>query len=164
MGKLNFADFLKGYRPFDGIIKNIDKTPMSVAGIVDSAQPQLIAAVSAATGGNTLIVTYSDMEARTASENLKLYTDNVMVFPSKEYVFYNIETMGRANENARLSVLDALVDKKNVTVVASIDSLMTYTADKQRFCRSIINIEPGDVYDPWKLLHLSPRWDTGGKK
>ncbi len=151
MGKLNFADFLNGYRPFDGIIKNIDKTPMSVAGIVDSAQPQLIAAVSAATGGNTLIVTYSDMEARTASENLKLYTDNVMVFPSKEYVFYNIETMGRANENARLSVLDALVDKKNVTVVASIDSLMTYTADKQRFCRSIINIKPGDVYDPSEL-------------
>ena len=124
---------------------------MSVAGIVDSAQPQLMAAVSGAAGGNTLIVTYSDMEARAAAENMKLYKEKVMLFPSKEYVFYNIETMGRANENARLSVLDALLNEKDVTVVASIDSLMTYTADRQRFSRSVICIRPGDVHDPAEL-------------
>lgn len=148
---MNFSDLLQGYRPYDGIIKNLDNTPMSVAGIVDSAQPQLMAAVSGAAGGNTLIVTYSDMEARAAAENMKLYKEKVMLFPSKEYVFYNIETMGRANENARLSVLDALLNEKDVTVVASIDSLMTYTADRQRFSRTVICIRPGDVHDPAEL-------------
>ena len=84
---MNFSDLLQGYRPYDGIIKNLDNTPMSVAGIVDSAQPQLMAAGSGAAGGNTLIVTYSDMEARAAGENMKLYKEKVMLFPSKEYVF-----------------------------------------------------------------------------
>lgn len=149
---MQLSELLRGYRPYDGIIKNLDNTPISVAGIVDSAQPQLIAEVSRAAGGNTLIVTYSDMEARAAAENMRLYTDKVMQFPSKEYVFYNIETMGRANENARLSVLDALLNDTGVTVVASIDSLMTYTADKARFSRSVREISVGGIQDPEKLI------------
>ncbi|MCH5212918.1 MAG: hypothetical protein J1G06_07875, partial [Oscillospiraceae bacterium] len=89
---MNFNDLLKGYRPYDGIIKNLGNTPMSVAGIVGSAQPQLIAATAAQNGGNALVVTYSDMEARALADDLRLYCENVAVFPSKEYIFYNIET------------------------------------------------------------------------
>lgn len=152
MGKLELKNFLKGYRPYEGIIKNLDKTPMSAAGIVSPAQPQLIASVASAAGGNTLVVTYSDMEARAAAGDLSLYTDDVVMFPSKEYVFYNIETMGRANENARLSVLDAITERKGAIVVASVDALMTYTADKARFCRSIVSLSPGDVHDPESLV------------
>ncbi len=149
---LDLKNFLRGYRPYEGIIKNLDKTPMSVSGVVGPAQPQLIAAAAAEAGGNALVVTYSDMEARSAASDLSLYADDVVVFPSKEYVFYNIETMGRANENARLSALDALSERKGVIAVASIDALMTYTADRTRFCRSVISLRPGDVRDPEKLV------------
>ena len=80
MCKLDFSDLLRGYRPYDGLIKNLTNTPISAAGVVDSAQPQLIAAVSAqAAEGkkdiNTLVVTYSDMESRALASNLRLYTD-----------------------------------------------------------------------------------------
>lgn len=151
MCKLDFSDLLRGYRPYDGLIKNLTNTPISAAGVVDSAQPQLIAAVSAqAAEGkkdiNTLVVTYSDMESRALASDLRLYTDNVKVFPSKEYVFYNIETMGHENENSRLCVLDALTSGSGVTVVASIDALMTYTAEKKRFIQNVISVENGGEY------------------
>ena len=144
---MNFNDLLKGYRPYDGIIKNLGNTPMSVAGIVGSAQPQLIAATAAQNGGNALVVTYSDMEARALADDLRLYCENVAVFPSKEYIFYNIETTGRANYNARLSVLDRIIRNKNVVVTASVDALMTYTAEYERFKSSMIVFETGGVYD-----------------
>ena len=125
---MDLLNLLDGYRPFEGIVKNLDNTPVSVAGVAETAQAQLVASVSAKTESNALIITYSDMEARSVLSDLRLYTDNAVLFPSKEYVFYNIETMGRANENARLAVLDK-IERGGVTVVASVDALMTYTAD-----------------------------------
>lgn len=148
---MELSELLKGYRPYDGLIKNLNNTPVSVAGIVDSAQPQLIAAVAKERGGAALVVTYSDMEARALAEDLRLYTDDVMVFPSKEYVFYNIETMGHENESKRLSVLDALTSGRAVTVVSSVDALMTYTADKDMFCGGAMEFSVGGIYTPSEL-------------
>lgn len=144
---MNFIDMLEGYRPYDDFIKCLSDTPVSVAGVVDSAQPQLIAAAhNAAAGKNTLVVTYSDMESRTLCSDLRLYHKASVMFPSKEYVFYNIETMGRVNDNTRLSVLDKITDGGYI-VVASIDALMTYTAEHDKFMSSCIEIRSGDECD-----------------
>ncbi len=143
---MDLLNLLEGYSPYDGLIKNLSNTPVSVAGIVGSAQPQLIAAVAEKSSGNTLAVTYSDMEARALCEDLKLYTDNAVMFPSKEYVFYNIETMGRANDYARLSVLDKIAKGEKCIVVASVDSLMTYTADKSKFKSGITELRVGEEH------------------
>lgn len=142
---MNLLDFLDSYRPYERLSEG--RSPVSAAGIVGSAQPQLIASLAKRHGGNTLVVTYSDMEARTLSDDLRLYNPQSYVFPSKEYVFYNIETMGRANDNARLSVLDKIINGNNVIVVASVGALMTYTADYDRFCGSILEFEIGGSYD-----------------
>ena len=84
---MDLLNLLDGYRPYEGIVKNLDNTPVSVAGVAETAEAQLIASVSAKTESNTLVVTYSDMEARSVLSDLRLYTDNAVLFPSKEYVF-----------------------------------------------------------------------------
>ena len=94
---MNLTDILNGYKRYDSLAADLNNTPVSVAGVVDSAQPQLIAALSAKNGGNALVVTYSDMEARAMADNLRLYAPDTVMFPTREYIFYNIETMGRAN-------------------------------------------------------------------
>ena len=144
---MDLKHFLEGYRPYEGMINNLGSTPMSVAGVVDSAQPQLIAAAHEKNGGNTLVVTYSDMEARALCDDLRLYNSDVVFFPSKEYVFYNIESMGRANDNARLSVLNKITEGRGVIVTASVDALMTYTADRAKFIGSILEFEVGGTQD-----------------
>ena len=140
---MNLINLLDGYMPYESIIKNLGKTPMSIAGVADSAQSHLISAISKRIGKNTLVITYSDMEARAVTSGLRLYNDNVVMFPSKDYVFYNIETMGRANSNARLVVLDKITEG-GVTVVASVDAVMTFTAEKSRFLSNILKFKSGD--------------------
>ena len=140
---MNLLNLLDGYMPYESIIKNLGKTPMSIAGVADSAQSHLISAISKRIGKNTLVITYSDMEARAVTSGLRLYIDIVVMFPSKDYVFYNIETMGRANSNARRVVLDKITEG-GVTVVASVDAGMTFTAEKSRFLSNILKFKSGD--------------------
>lgn len=144
---MNFIDLLNGYKRYTALCADLAHTPVSVSGVVDSAQPQLIAALAEKNGGNALVVTYSDMEARALADNLRLYNARTVMFPTREYVFYNIETMGRANDNARLSVLDKLVSESGVIVTASVDALMCYTAEKKRFCDGVIELEAGGSCD-----------------
>ena len=147
---MNLINLLDGYRPYESIIKNLDNTPISLSGVAETAQAQLVSAISQKSTNNVLIVTYSDMEARNMLSDLKLYIDNAVLFPSKEYVFYNIETMNRASENARLFVLDKITNG-GVIVVASVDALMSYTADKQLFIKNTITLSSGDECDITKL-------------
>ncbi|MBR0366077.1 MAG: transcription-repair coupling factor, partial [Clostridia bacterium] len=148
---MDLLNMLEGYKPYESIVKNLKNTPISVSGVVDSAQPQLIAALAARSAGRTLAVTYSDMEARQLAEALRVYSDNVAVFTEKEYVFYNIETMGRANANARLSVLDRLISGEKLIVTASVPALMSYTADPKRFCDGVIKLQTGGICDIGEL-------------
>lgn len=143
---MNLTNLLDGYRPYEGIIKNLDNTPISVAGIAEHAQLHLIASMLERTKKNVLIVTYSDMESKVVCKDLKMYTDKAVVFPGRDYVFYNIDTMGRENENARLFVLDKIL-QGGVAVVASVDALMSYTADIKRFKNGIKTLSTGDGCD-----------------
>ena len=60
---MDLLNLLDGYRPFEGIVKNLDNTPVSVAGVAETAQAQLVASVSAKTESNALIITYSAASA-----------------------------------------------------------------------------------------------------
>ena len=61
---MNLINLLDGYRPYEAIIKNLDNTPISLSGVAETAQAQLIGAISSKAKGNTLVSTYSDMESR----------------------------------------------------------------------------------------------------
>lgn len=157
---MNLITLLEGYAPYGDILKNLDDTPISVAGVSENATSQLIAAVDDKAEGNTLVVTYSDMEARQIASDLRLYTDKVSVFPSKEYIYYNIDTISRASENARLAVLDKIICGGAV-VVASVDALMTYTADKALFVKNTLVLESGTTME---MSTLSQRLVAMGYK
>lgn len=139
---MNLRNILDGYSPYEGIRKNLKHTPISVSGIAETAHPQLISALGESNSPK-LVVTYSDMESRTVLNDLKLYTDKAVMFPSKDYTFYNIESMGRGKENTRLFVLDKILTDPQTTVVASVEALLTYTADRDKFISSVIEIEVG---------------------
>ncbi len=137
---MNLLNILEGYTPYCNIVKNLKNAPISVSGVAETAHPQLISAVG---GAPKLVVTYSDMESQSILNDLRLYTSKAIMFPSKDYTFYNIESMGRAKENARLSVLDKILTDPETIVVASVEALLTYTAHRERFRDSIIEIATG---------------------
>lgn len=148
---MNFSDLLSKYPPYEGIIKNLDKTPMSVAGIVEPAQSQLIYSLCKNTGRSALIVTYSDTEARSVSDELAFYFDEVLHFCERDYIFYNIESSDNASKSRRMSVLAKLCKGKQHIVTASMDALMQYTADYAMFKEYTAELKTGECYDIAKL-------------
>ncbi len=149
---MNFSNILENYAPYRNVVKNLNNTPISIAGVVESAQGQLIYALTGENKSAALVVTYSDMEARALHDDLTLYTDNTLYFPSKEYVFYNIETTGHRSEHSRLAVLDALTNGKNSIVVTSVDAILQYTAKRSEFCGRVIEFALGKRFDLEKLI------------
>ncbi|MBQ3462653.1 MAG: hypothetical protein IJH36_05985, partial [Clostridia bacterium] len=144
---MNFSDILKDYKPYKGIVKNLNNTPISVAGIVESAQGQLIYALANENQSHALVICYSDMEARKMYSDMLLYSENVLYFPSKEYVFYNIETSGHQNEHARISVLRKIISGGKYIVITSLDALLQFTAEKEEFESLCVTFEIGKRFD-----------------
>lgn len=144
---MNFSNVLEDYPPYRGAVKNLNNTPMSIAGVVESAQGQLIYALANENKSSAIAIAYSDMEARALYADLELYTDNALYFPSKEYVFYNIETTGHQNEHSRLAVLDKLISGEKCIVVTSVDAILQYTADRAELQNRIIEFETGKCFD-----------------
>ncbi len=144
---MKFSDILSDYKPYTGLKENIDEGAVSVAGITESAQGQLICSLAGDLGVSALVICYTDAEARKMYSDLQLYTDSVLYFPSKEYVFYNIETSGRQNEHARISVLRRLISGKGHVVVTSLDAVLQFTADKEEFKDLCVTFEVGKRFD-----------------
>ncbi len=143
---MNFGNILSNYLPYKSILSKPITTPVSVSGISDTAQPHLISSLAGDCGGSALVITYTDMEARELYNDLKLYCDNAALFPSKDYIYYNIETAGHQNENSRLEAISKLINGKAI-IVASLDAVMCYTLPKVLFEKYRINFELGDEFD-----------------
>ncbi len=144
---MNFSNILDNYDLYNKLIDEIDKTPVSVAGIELSAQAHLVYSMRQKLDKSALVICYSDMEARAFCDALKTYTDSVRFFPSKEYVFYNIETTARNDENERLKIVSDLLFGKKIIAVASLDAVLQKSADKKQFKDHIITLDIGDEFD-----------------
>ena len=81
---MNFSDILNDYAPYKGIVENLNNTPVSVAGIVESAQGQLIYSLKNENKSSALVVCYRDMEAIKLYSDMEWYSDNVLYVQTKE--------------------------------------------------------------------------------
>ncbi len=148
---MDFFDILKDYKPYRGIVENFCNTPVSVAGIVESAQGHLISCLGRENKGRALVITYSDMEAQALKEDLELYTDSSVFFPSRDYILYNIESSDHGRKNERLSAIASIIENENCIAVASLDAVLGYTVSNEKFKEYSIRIEKGGRYDTEEL-------------
>ena len=148
---MNFFDILKDYKPYRGIADNLRNTPISVAGIVESAQGHLISCLSKDNKGKGLVITYSDMEAEELKKDLELYTDEAIHFPNRDYILYNIETSDHERQNERLAAISKLNELENPIMVASLDAVLGYTISPQKFMEYLTTLQKGKRYDIGEL-------------
>ncbi len=141
---MNFSDLLSSYPPFQIVQKN--PAPVSVAGVVESAQAQLISETVKKSGKRSLVVCSHDLEAKQLSEELRYYKEHVYYFPSKEYVFGRIETKSRQTEHERLAALSAFADCGGI-LVASIEAVLDYTIPQKAYQDERCTLRAGSRMD-----------------
>lgn len=146
---MNFSNILSEYPEYKKFRENISKTPVSIAGIVESAQAQLI--YQTACDSTALVITYSDIEAQQLCKDLKFFTENVFFYPTKEYVFYSMAAAGHNAEHERLSALFGMSQKQGCIVVASLEACCTYTLPQKIMEENTLKIKLADIAEPDEL-------------
>lgn len=73
-----------------------------------------------------LIISESDLKAKEIYEDYRLYDPEVLFYPARDLIFYQADIHGNLITKQRIQVLKALLEKKEVTVVTSIDSCLDY--------------------------------------
>ncbi len=151
---MDFSDLLSGYEPYEALVGSVrtHNTPVSISGITSACIPHLSFQLNSQTGGNMLILTYSDTEARQIAMQLGQFGANAFYFPAKEYIFYNIETTNHQNEHERLAAVDALAHGSNIAVVASVEAAAGYTADRTLLDGYTFTAQTGGEYDTQELV------------
>ncbi len=120
---------------------------VSVTGLIDSAKAHFVASFLNDTGENMLYVLPSDTEAKKMADDLRFFLGEnveVLFFPKKDYVFYNVEAMNSDVLYDRISALHTLVSsEKPVIIVSSAEAAIQYTVPMElmthiEFCEGAV--------------------------
>ena len=139
---MKFSDILSENKEFKQFKNALVNPPVSAAGIVESALSHFI--TSTCDDGGALVVMYSEDEAKSLFNDLKFFNDNVLYFPAREYVYYNIDALGHHNEHRRIKTLYSI---KNSIVVTSLEACLGYTIPPKILEENTIVMKTGEVYD-----------------
>jgi len=121
-------------------------TPVNVIGCMDTQKCHLIYGL-ADLSEVTLIVTHNEIRAKEIMEDYRMYDRTIMYYPAKDLIFYSADVHGQAIVKERLKVIQALAEKKPVTIVTTIDAGMDYCLPFERYLDNKITIAEGEVLD-----------------
>ncbi len=95
-----------------------------------------------------LVVLASDYEARALYEDLRFFVGiRANLFTSKEYIYYEVDTVSRETVYNRLGVLNEIVRNKTAITVTSVQALLQYTVPPELFVETALQFEIGSVYN-----------------
>lgn len=153
---MNLAEVLYEYGEFREMTSCLSSGISPINTITGSASQKahLVFSTCEKLNCSGLVIAASDIEAQQMWLDLSFFAgDRVLYFPSKEYVFYNIDTVSREMSEKRLAVISALVNGgKEYIVVSSIDALLQYTADAKSYRNNIIEFTLGERVDLQALV------------
>ena len=144
-------EILGEYGEFRELVSALERgvTPVNIVSGVEAQKAHLIYAACEKLGTSGLVVTSSDMEAQKLWLDLSyFYGEHALYFPSKEYVFYDVDSVSREMTAKRLGVLSQLTaGGEHKVVVASIDALLQYTARPETYRDFTTEISVGGRVD-----------------
>ncbi|HBI61059.1 MAG TPA: transcription-repair coupling factor, partial [Lachnospiraceae bacterium] len=120
--------------------------PLHISGCMDSQRTHFIYGLSQGISWK-VIVTQNEIKARELIEEYRMFDRDVLYFPAKDVIFYSADVHGSAITVERLKVIEALLTKKEGTVVTTMDAgmenLPALSVYKSYFCE----VAEGDTVD-----------------
>lgn len=148
---------LIGLEAFESTQKKMEdgNEPVCLSGLTDSGKSHMIYSL----GGKAtkIIVTYNEVRAKEIAQDMKYFEgDQVMIYPSKDVIFYSADVHSNDIIRERLKIIKSIIEKKPITMIVSIEALMDPIIDKEMFKKNILHFKVGGTLDPNTLTkHLT---------
>ena len=140
------AKILPKMKKFDDYITDVkkDNFPISLSGLSDSQKVHFIYSTRFYTERPILIVTYNDIQLKKLKEDFKFFQDEeTLIFPKREVVYYDIDTMNKDVTMDRLSIYTKLYNSESNIILTTIEALMQKTISKNQLFGKVLQLESG---------------------
>lgn len=118
---------------------------ISVFGLSDSQKCHAVASMLYPLKRQCLYITYSDAQARRIYEDLSFfYPGQVLLFPARDTFFFHAAAHSNEIAGQRLTVLERLVSRSGILVVASIEAVLTLQTPAHFFASTVFDLKVGD--------------------
>ena len=129
--------------------------PVMISGCIDT---QKIHLVHAAVNDYRfrLIITSDEAKAREMQEDSRFFDKSSIYYPAKDFIFYSADVHGNQLAGERLRCIQKIIaaqeNKKNITVITTIDGCVDMLMPLQRYRDNIIHFKNSDIIDTEKLI------------
>ena len=135
-------------QPFEGLaeyeeIRKKLKTEtgiVQVSGCVESQKAQFAYGM-ADLAPMKLVVAENDLKARQFYEDYRFYDDNVVLFPSRDLIFYQADVHGNLITRQRMQALRAILEKRELTVVTSVAGCMEALVPVELLADAVVTVD-----------------------
>ena len=118
---------------------------LGVFGLIESQKPHFAAALQHTQGGQLLLLTETETQARQISEDLNFYLGEAAVlFPARQPILYETEASSANTGEERLKTLQTLSSGKPAVIVAPMESLFVKLPPPEMFHRMRLTFTVGE--------------------
>ena len=143
------AKILPKLKKFQDYIEDVNKSnfPINLSGLSESAKAHFIYATRFYTERPIVVVTYNEIELKKMQKDLDFFTDeSIQVFPKREIVYYDIDTMNKDVTMERLKVFSKLYNSEKTIILTTIEAMMQKTIEKHKLFAGVLHLEVGKEY------------------
>lgn len=140
----SLAKVLPKMKKFEAYINDVNKAnfPISLFGLSESQKAQFIYATKFYSNKPVLVITYNDIELKKMKENMKFFSDEgITIFPKKEIIYYDIDTMNKDTTIDRLRVYASLYNSNKEIILTTIEAIMQKTLPKEQLFSKVLHLE-----------------------
>ena len=123
-----------------------EKSPIAISGLNDVGMVNLDVAIHEFTKRPICILTYNEIQAKKIYDDIKYFTDNVVIFPKKEVVTYDYVAESKENLYERIESLNKIKSKKTLIVVTTIEAVMQKLPEKNTIYQNELKFKTGNSY------------------
>lgn len=139
------AEFEEGKRLLDR-----EKAKVAFSGLYDSQKLHMVSGLSDGFE-QKIIVTFSDRQAREIGAEYAFYDRNTLVYPGKDLIFYQADVAGGELVRERMRVVRAILEKRPVTVVTTMEALMMPQMPLSEIVSRVLHFDRSSTVDEERL-------------
>ena len=119
-------------------------SPIEISGLTDVAETSLAVGINEFSKRPIMLITYNEIQARKLAEDIKYFTDKVVVFPKKDILTYDYVAESKNLPYERIEILNKIYENKNIIIVTTIEAVEQKIISKKELYKNTLSFKVGD--------------------